>query len=309
MTDAAENPMKLLLHACCGPCSLEPVRLLRERGVEPCLFYSNSNIHPAGEYEQRLDTIRTWADEERIAFSDGAYDPDAWEQTVGRIGDAAYERFGVIAGAVEDDRTHRHDAAKATEDAAGAGDDTGSDADAGTPGREGVPPLAHSPAAEQVRRARCHACYRMRLGEAARFASENGFDTLGTTLTVSPYQYTDVIREELERACANAGIRALFEDYRPFYPEATRRSRALGMYRQNYCGCRFSEEEAAVERAARKKARDAARAAEREAHAEERAAAEAALAAKRADRAAYQAKQARKHEILKSFRKQKGNVL
>ena len=34
--------------------------------------------------------------------------------------------------------------------------------------------------------------------EAAALAAEQGFDALGTTLSVSPYQYTDVIREELE---------------------------------------------------------------------------------------------------------------
>lgn len=98
------------------------------------------------------------------------------------------------------------------------------------------------------RKARCRACYRLRFEEAAALAAEQGFDALGTTLSVSPYQYTDVIREELERAAAAAGVQPLFEDYRPFYDEATHRSRELGMYRQNYCGCRFSAAEAAVER-------------------------------------------------------------
>ena len=65
---------------------------------------------------------------------------------------------------------------------------------------------------------------------------------------MSPYQYTRIIREELERACAREGIKACFADYRPFYDEATRRSREGGMYRQNYCGCRFSDAEAAAER-------------------------------------------------------------
>ena len=99
---------------------------------------------------------------------------------------------------------------------------------------------------------------------------------------MSPYQYTDVIREELERAAAAASVRPLFEDYRPFYDEATHRSRELGMYRQNYCGCRFSDAEAAAERAERKAQR----------------------AAKRAERAAYDAKQARKRAVLKALREQ-----
>ena len=40
----------------------------------------------------------------------------------------------------------------------------------------------------------------------------------------------------------------MFRDFRCRYGQATQRSRALGMYRQNYCGCRFSIAEAAAER-------------------------------------------------------------
>ncbi len=295
MNDADEKPTRLLLHACCGPCSLEPVRLLRERGIEPFIFYANSNIHPPEEYELRLSTISTWADEEGIALCEGKYNPDAWERNVGRIGDKAYDRFGTIAGVVED-TTGGDDI---THDAAPTCTNESNITDEATP--------THSLAAEQARKARCRACYRMRLVEAARFAAENGFNMLGTTLTVSPYQYTDIIHDELELACNEAGIQALFEDYRPYYPEATRRSRAQGMYRQNFCGCRFSQKEAAIERAARKSKRDATRAAEREEHAAERTAAEAALADKRAKRAAYQAKQEHKHKILKGLRETSRN--
>lgn len=48
---------------------------------------------------------------------------------------------------------------------------------------------------------RCRACYRLRLEEACAYAAANGFEGVATTLTVSPYQYTETIREELERAC------------------------------------------------------------------------------------------------------------
>jgi hypothetical protein len=57
-------------------------------------------------------------------------------------------------------------------------------------------------------------------------------------------------------------------DFRERYPDATRRSRELGMYRQNYCGCAPSAAEAERDRAARKAARAAARQAAREAAAE-----------------------------------------
>ena len=226
---------------------MEPVRLLRERGIEPSIFYANSNIHPDGEYEHRLDTIKEWSVREDLALAEGTYDPKRWEDVVGRIGDAARERFGAIAGDVLDDGALN----------AGA--------------------FGHGREAENARRARCRACYRIRFEEAARHASEHGFDALGTTLSVSPYQYTDVIEEELVRACEKAGVAALFEDYRPYYDNATKRSREEGLYRQNYCGCRFSDEEAAAERAERKRERVEKKAREAAEHAEERAAEELSL--------------------------------
>ncbi|NHM15353.1 hypothetical protein GMI69_01510 [Eggerthellaceae bacterium zg-887] len=155
-----------------------------------------------------------------------------------------------------------------------------------------------------ARAARCRACYRLRFEEAARYAVEHGFDAIGTTLSVSPYQYTDVIEEELDRAAARHGLDSVFRDFRPYYDEATRRSREAGMYRQNFCGCRFSDTEAQAERQLRKAMRAAERAAHAAEHAAERQAQEAKRAEKRAERQAYQDKQQRKHAILKAMRKQ-----
>ncbi len=239
--------MKLLLHACCGPCSLEPVRLLQAAGHNISIYYANSNIAPQAEYTHRLDTLRTWAAQEHIPVIEGTYDPERWEVSAGRIADS---------------------------------DDAPRDA-------------------------RCRACYRFRLEETARYAADHGFEGIGTTLSVSPYQYTEIIREELERASAQVGLAAVFEDYRPYYPRATQRSRDLGMYRQNYCGCALSQAEAATQRVERKRERAEAREAERAVHADERAAEEAAREARRAERAAYDAKQAKKHAVLKALREQR----
>ena len=255
--------MKLLLHACCGPCSLEPSRLLRAAGHDITILYANSNIAPREEYERRLATLRAWAASEDIPVIEGAYDPAAWERTAGKAGEAA------LASAYKE---------------------------------TDLPPcLSVDPA---LRQARCRACYHLRLTECARLAAREGFEGIATTLTVSPYQYTDVIGEELSRCAQAAGVACVFEDFRPFYPEATRRSRALGMYRQNYCGCRFSAEEAAAERDLRRAQRAAQREAQLAAHAEERAAAEAERAERKAQRAAYDAKQAKKRAILKALREQ-----
>ena len=237
--------MKILLHACCGPCSLEPVRLLQEAGHELSIAYFNSNIHPEPEWAHRRDTLLEWARSEGIPVVEGRYDVASWDKTAGVYG---------------------------------------------------MDP--------ETRQDRCRACYRLRLEETARYAKEHGFDAISSTLTVSPYQYTQVIGEELERAAGQAGVGWVFEDFRPNYDEATRRSRELGMYRQNYCGCRFSAAEAAKERAERKAERAAKKAAERAAHAAEREAEEAARDAKRAEMRAYAQEKARRNAILKALREQ-----
>lgn len=106
------------------------------------------------------------------------------------------------------------------------------------------------------REARCRACYRLRFEETAREAAARGFDTISTTLTISPYQLTDAILEELEAAAERHGLKVDARDFRDRYREATRRSREKGMYRQNYCGCRFSIAEAEEQRKAAKRKRD-----------------------------------------------------
>lgn len=229
--------MKLLLHACCGPCSLEPVRLLQAAGHDITIAYMNSNIAPADEYQHRLSTLLEWARSQGIPVIEGPYEPDRWQEAV---------------------RASWHpDPARLVADSAGGASrdadatfDTGIDPEF-DPARD--PKFAHL---YSDRDNRCRACYRLRLEELARYAHEHDFDAIGTTLSVSPYQYTSIIKEELERAAAHYdGLTALFEDFRPYYPNATKRSRDLGMYRQNYCGCAYSDKEAVAERAARKAAR------------------------------------------------------
>ena len=105
----------------------------------------------------------------------------------------------------------------------------------------------------RARQARCRQCYRLRFTRLARLAADEGFDHIATTLTISPYQFTGIIFEELEQAAQNYGLNPVCLDFTARYFEATRRSRALGMYRQNYCGCRYSVLEADAERAFRGK--------------------------------------------------------
>lgn len=53
--------MKLLLHTCCAPCSVYPIKTLRAEGIEPTLFWYNPNIHPFLEYKTRRDCLKEYA--------------------------------------------------------------------------------------------------------------------------------------------------------------------------------------------------------------------------------------------------------
>ena len=86
-------------------------------------------------------------------------------------------------------------------------------------------------------------------------ACELGYTHLSTTLAVSPYQLFEACGKALGDVCAARGLTPVWEDFRPWYPQATERSKQLGMYRQNYCGCRFSAAEAALERVEAREAR------------------------------------------------------
>ncbi len=111
--------------------------------------------------------------------------------------------------------------------------------------------------------ARCRACYAIRLANACKAASELGFTYISTTLAVSPYQLFDDCSAILERTARACGLVPVTRDWRPLYPQATRESRERGMYRQNYCGCRFSAAEAAIERHERRDERKREKAARR----------------------------------------------
>ena len=54
--------MKLLLHACCGPCACYPTKMLRSQDVDFTLLYYNPNIHPYKEFKHRLAALRELAE-------------------------------------------------------------------------------------------------------------------------------------------------------------------------------------------------------------------------------------------------------
>ena len=90
---------------------------------------------------------------------------------------------------------------------------------------------------------RCAACIRLRMEMTAKYAKENGFEAFTTTLSVSPhksYPLINKIGKELEEIYNIKFIDTDFKKKDGFL-KSTKRSKEMGIYRQNYCGCKFSK--------------------------------------------------------------------
>ncbi|GFE57860.1 epoxyqueuosine reductase QueH [Geobacter sp. AOG1] len=171
--------MKILLHICCAPCAIYPLKELRSQGMEVTGFFYNHNIHPYQEYRRRLDTVRVYAEKVDLAM---VYRDEY--------------RLEEFLAAVADNPDQR-----------------------------------------------CIYCYASRLEATAKAAAENGFPAFTSSLLYSRYQKHDTIRELGESIGARYGIRFHYDDFRRGWQEGIRISREVGLYRQQYCGCIYSEKE------------------------------------------------------------------
>jgi len=90
---------------------------------------------------------------------------------------------------------------------------------------------------------RCLFCYRLRLEKTFKKGIEESVDAVTTTLLYSKYQRHDDIRRIGEELSAKYGVPFLYRDFREGWKEGVKTSKALNMYRQQYCGCIFSEGE------------------------------------------------------------------
>lgn len=88
---------------------------------------------------------------------------------------------------------------------------------------------------------RCPACWWLRMLKTAKFAKENGFDAFTTTLLASPYQDHDTLKSICDDVASKCAIGFYYRDFRPGFSACQERAKELGMYRQNYCGCLYSE--------------------------------------------------------------------
>ena len=171
--------MNILLHICCAPCAIYPLKVLRAKGMSVTGFFFNHNIHPYQEYRRRLDTVREYA---------------------------AKADLEVV---------YRHEYRI----------------------EEFLSAVAPNPAE------RCGYCYASRLEAAASAAAEGGFEAFTSSLLYSRYQQHEFIRDLGEQLGKKHGVRFHYDDFRRGWQEGIHTSRELGLYRQQYCGCIYSEKE------------------------------------------------------------------
>ena len=89
---------------------------------------------------------------------------------------------------------------------------------------------------------RCEACFRLRLEHTARLAAQLNADYFATTLSVGPRKDAQLLHRIAAEAGAGCGVKALPCDLkkRGGYARSVELSKSLGIYRQNYCGCSYS---------------------------------------------------------------------
>ena len=100
--------------------------------------------------------------------------------------------------------------------------------------------LAHVAAEPDTR---CSYCYSSRLRATAQAAAAGGFEAFTASLLYSRYQKHNEIKEIGEQLGNEFGVIFHYQDFRPGWQEGIRLSKELGLYRQQYCGCVYSEKE------------------------------------------------------------------
>lgn len=89
---------------------------------------------------------------------------------------------------------------------------------------------------------RCRKCYYFRLEETAKMALDNNFDYFTTTLSVSPYKNSELLNEIGKELGEKYNIKYLFSDFKKKegYKTSIELSKKYNLYRQDYCGCKYS---------------------------------------------------------------------
>ena len=198
-----DNP-RLLLHSCCAPCSSYCLLCLREC-VNISTFFYNPNITKEEEYYKRRDELL------RLI--------EAYNNTDYRLPEDC-RQVNIIKSYVNkiDNLDAPFEPKLFFEKTKG---------------------MEHCP----ERGERCAVCFELRLRETAIQAKEHGYDLFATTLTLSPLKDAALINEIGERIGREVDITYLPTDFKKKngYKMSIELSKEYNLYRQNYCGCIYSE--------------------------------------------------------------------
>jgi len=90
---------------------------------------------------------------------------------------------------------------------------------------------------------RCVICYEDRLERTAKKAEMLNCQYFTSTLSVSPYKVVKEINRIGEKLSKKYSVEFLARDFKKQdgFKKASKLSRELNLYRQNYCGCEFSK--------------------------------------------------------------------
>jgi predicted adenine nucleotide alpha hydrolase (AANH) superfamily ATPase len=90
---------------------------------------------------------------------------------------------------------------------------------------------------------RCQYCYHDRLKTTVMVAKHGKFDCFTTTLLQSKFQKHDLIKTMGEDLGKSYGVPFYYKDFREGWQKGIEKSKGKNMYRQQYCGCIYSEKE------------------------------------------------------------------
>ncbi len=90
---------------------------------------------------------------------------------------------------------------------------------------------------------RCEICYEMRLRSSAEYAKNNKFDLFCSELSVSPHKNAEILNQLGNNIENQLGIKYLVSDFKKDdgFARSVHLSKEHNLYRQNYCGCRYSK--------------------------------------------------------------------
>jgi predicted adenine nucleotide alpha hydrolase (AANH) superfamily ATPase len=81
----------------------------------------------------------------------------------------------------------------------------------------------------------------MRLKKTAETAIETGIANFTSTLLISHQQKHDILKEISEKLAQSSGVNFLYADLRKRYSDSRHITKPMDLYRQQYCGCVYSE--------------------------------------------------------------------